>query len=302
MPSRSRLSFRLMLAWLLVAGGMLVLLPVRGQVSTMTWYYLAALALYLPSKTSMLLLLTGEEWRRLSWLRLLAYLLWWGMDLQPFLQDGEPASPPRVSLWLTASMNLVIGSLILWGVPRLLPEAFPLMLRLLIGMAGYVWLIVFGVGDLWTALYRLCGIPVEKLFVNPPAAVSLGDFWGRRWNRIFSYFARRLFFRPLTPSLGTVGASFVVFLYAGLLHEWAWSFPVYAGYGGPLAYFLIQWLGLMIEDSGPGRRLLRGKVLGRVWTWLIVVGPMPLLFHEAFFRVLVLDQLRAINIPGLSIE
>ena len=299
MPVRSRLPLRLILAWLLVAAGMLACLPAGTVLSVVQWYYVAGVALYSTSKTTMLMLLTREEWSRLSWGRLLAYLFWWGMKVEPFLRSGEPGRPPRHPLWLTGIINLAFAAGLLWGVPHLLPDETPLTLRLVIGLVGYAMWFLFGLADLWTALYRLCGIPVEKLFDNPPAAVSLSDFWGHRWNRIFSDFVRKLFFRPLAPVLGVVGASLVVFLFAGVVHEWAWSFPPGAGYGGPMAFFFIQWLGLTIENSRRGGRLLRGTLLGRLWTWLIVLAPSPLLLHGPMLHHVVLENLRSINVPGL---
>jgi hypothetical protein len=299
MSARSRLPFRLILAWFLVAAAMLSSLPAGNVLSVLTWYYVSAVALYSASKIAMLLQLRQEQWSRLTGLRLMAYWFWWGMKVEPFLPGAEPGRPPRQSLWLTGAVNLAFAAALLWGVPMLLPDDTPLTLRLVIGLVGYALWFLFGLADLWTALFRLCGFPVEKLFDNPPGAVSLADFWSNRWNRIFSDFIRKLLFRPLSPLVGVVGASLVVFLFAGVLHEWAWSFPSGAGYGGPMAFFLIQWLGLTVEGSRRGRRLLRGTVLGRIWAWVIVLAPAPLLLHGPMLHHVVLDYLRSMNVPGL---
>jgi alginate O-acetyltransferase complex protein AlgI len=289
----------LILAWVLVFAAMLACLPALQFLSTLQWYFLAGFSLFTSSKIAMLLLLSREEWSRLSWPRLLAYWLWWGMKVEPFLRGGEPGRTPRWPLWLTGTMNLAFAASLLWGVPRLLPEDTPLIVRLIIGLVGHSMWFIFGWIDLLAALYRACGIPVEKLFDNPPAATSLGDFWGNRWNRIFSDFVRKLYFRPLTPHLGVTGASLVVFLFAGALHEWAWSFTAGGGYGGPMAFFLIQWLGLLYEGSKRGRRLLRGTFLGRVWTWGIVLLPSPLLLHGPMLHHVVLENLQSMGVPGL---
>jgi alginate O-acetyltransferase complex protein AlgI len=299
MPARARLPLRLILAWCLVAAAMLACLPAGSVLSIVQWYYLAAVALYSASKIAMLLLLSPEERSRLSGVRLMAYWFWWGMKIEPFLRGGQPGRTPPWPLWLTGIINLAVAAILLWGVPRLLPQDTPLTLRLVIGLAGYALLFLFGLGDLWAALFWAGGIPVEKLFDNPVAAASLADFWSHRWNRIFSDFARTLFFWPLAPRLGVVSASLVVFLFAGALHEWAWSFPSRGGYGGPMAYFLIQWLGLTIEGNRRGRRLLRGTTLGHIWTWVVVLAPSPLLLHEYMLHRVVLDTLRPMGVPGL---
>ena len=125
------------------------------------------------------------------------------------------------------------------------------------------------------ALYRHFGIPVEKLWENPPAATSLADFWGNRWNRIFSGFGRDLLFLPLARVVGVRVASFAVFVFSSLIHEWAWSMSVRGGYGGPALYFLLQGLLVQVESNALGRRLDPAKSARR--SYLDVVGgPRPL--------------------------
>jgi hypothetical protein len=38
------------------------------------------------------------------------------------------------------------------------------------------------------------GFAVEKLWDFPISATTLGEFWGKRWNRIFSGMARDIIF------------------------------------------------------------------------------------------------------------
>ena len=61
------------------------------------------------------------------------------------------------------------------------------------------------------------------------------------------------------------------------------SLPARGGYGGPTLFFLVQWLGLLIERSEFGRRW----GLGTGWRgWLFTMGvlltPVAMLFHRPF--------------------
>ena len=89
-------------------------------------------------------------------------------------------------------------------------------------------------------------------------------------------------YRPLASRLGRGPALLAGFAMSGLLHEMAISLPVRAGFGLPLAYFLIQG-GLV---AGERALAARGRPvagpLGRAWTLFWLVAPLPLLFHRPF--------------------
>ena len=97
------------------------------------------------------------------------------------------------------------------------------------------------------------GFAVEKLWDCPIAATTLGDFWGRRWNRIVPGFLREVVFLPVCALAGAKVALVAVFLYSGMYHEFV-SFMARSGYGGPTLYFLLQCLGVAIENTRPVRR------------------------------------------------
>jgi alginate O-acetyltransferase complex protein AlgI len=298
-PAR-RLPARLLAAWALLLAGSLGCLLVRDRLEMMAWCNLCGLTLFSASKAAMLLRLDSAARRRLSLGSLVAYLLWVGMRTEPFQKGAPDGSTPRRSLWLTGLVNLTAGAVLFWGVPLLLPDATPFEVRIGIAVTGFGLMFLFAGPDWWAALYRRLGFPVEKLWDNPPAAVSLADFWGNRWNRIFSGFARDLFFLPLARVAGARLASLSVFLFAGLLHEWAWSAAVREGYGLPTLYFVIQALGIQAESTTVGRRVIRGRPLvGRLWTWLVVLGPVPLLFHATFLHGYVAPYLTGLGVRGL---
>src|SRR5215213_4326872 len=136
-------------------------------------------------------------------------------------------------------------------------ETSPRAVRFWVALVGSCFLFLVARLDFWALAFRALGFPVEKLWDCPVAATSLGDFWGRRWNRIVSGFLREVVFTPVARRAGARVALLAVFLYSGLYHEIV-SFMAGSGYGGPTGYFLVQYLGVAAEGSRPGRRVLRG--------------------------------------------
>jgi alginate O-acetyltransferase complex protein AlgI len=130
---------------------------------------------------------------------------------------------------------------------------------------------------------------------HPLHSRSLADFWGRRWNTGFNTLARELIFKPLAPSIGAMGATTVVFLISGVLHDLVISVPARGGYGLPTIYFLIQLVGLAFERTALLRRLLRRRAAGWLYALLFTITPLPLLFHEPFVRRVILPFLHAIG-------
>lgn len=144
----------------------------------------------------------------------------------------------------------------------------------------------FGVFNLIAAAWRLVGIDAGTLFRDPMKSASLTEFWGRRWNLAFVEMTTLGVYRPLRIAAGPGVAMVAAFLFSGLLHELAISVPVRAGYGGPMAYFALH-AGLI----GVERRLERGgrpinvnRAAGRVWTFVWLVLPAPILFHRPFLE------------------
>lgn len=89
------------------------------------------------------------------------------------------------------------------------------------------------------------------------------------------------------------GVGQLVFLVSGLLHEIAITLPVREGYGGPTLYFLMHGLAVRLERAGWP---LWWK---RLWTMLRIVGPLPLLFPDAFVQDVILRCLRVLpNLGG----
>jgi alginate O-acetyltransferase complex protein AlgI len=287
------------LAWFVLLGGMIGFWLLRPWMDTMTFNNLQLLVLFTSSKFATLLCMPAPDRRALPWGRYVAYLTWPGMQPRLFLPTHSPddASDPPTIRWTL--LNLLAGVLLLWVVPLLLPTETPLVVRLWVGLVGFGFLFLFALMDAWALLYRSLGIGVGKLWVCPIAATSLNDFWGRRWNRIFSGMLREVLFLPLARRCGGWLAVFAVFLYSGLLHE-STSVSAQSGYGGPMLYFLIQFVGVWLESPRWVQRFFqRWPVAGWLWTGLVMAVPLPLLLHPGFMDRVMLPSLVGLGVPGL---
>jgi alginate O-acetyltransferase complex protein AlgI len=105
-----------------------------------------------------------------------------------------------------------------------------------------------------------------------------------------------LLFVPAARRLGATSATLIVFAFSGLVHEMLISVPAGGGYGGPLFYFLLQGSLVLAESCHPLRALLRqNRLYGRLWTAVVVIVPLPLLFHLPFQQRVVLPFLAAMG-------
>jgi membrane bound O-acyltransferase family protein len=149
-------------------------------------------------------------------------------------------------------------------------------------LAGLSALVHFGLLNLLAAAWRASGAPVDALFRAPWRAQSLAEFWARRWNLAFSEMTSAAVYRPLAGRLGRGPGLLAGFAMSGLLHELAISLPVRAGFGLPLAYFLIHGSLVAGERALAARGRPVAGAWGRAWTVFWLVAPLPLLFHRPF--------------------
>src|SRR2546421_5585661 len=226
-----------------------------------------------------------------------AYLFAWpGMDASEFLADRSIVDKPQFSEWVFASFKTLAGAALVWGAPRWTPSQSPLLVGW-IGMIGLVFLLHFGLFHLLALVWQQVGINAQPLMRAPILATSLGEFWGKRWNAAFHQLAHAYAFLPLRRMMGVGGATFLVFLISGLIHEVVISLPAGDGYGLPTLYFLVQGLGLCFERSKSGERLGLGRGWwGRLFPVLCPLAPLFWLFPPPFIRNVILPFLRAIGV------
>jgi len=226
----------------------------------------------------------------------LAYLLAWpGMDAEAFLDGARRPAAPRLRDWFWAGIKTLLGIALLWELARGIPERLPL-LRGWIGLFGLVFLLHFGSFHLIALFWQSRGVDAQPIMSNPALSRSLSEFWGKRWNLGFRQLAHDLIFRPLHRRIGVAGASLLVFVASGLIHDLVISLPARGGYGLPTGYFLVQGLGVTLERAHLGRKLgLQNGLGGWIFTLIVTAIPAFWLFHPPFVLRVILPFMRAIH-------
>jgi alginate O-acetyltransferase complex protein AlgI len=220
-----------------------------------------------------------------------AFMLGWpGMDAEAFLRVGVPVNAaPRE--WSFAFGKAIFGALLYWEVARLAGGG---LLSAWIGMIGIIFILHFGSFHILALAWQSAGVPAEPLMNNPAAAVSVSEFWSRRWNVAFNQIAERFVFRPLSRRWGIIPASTCAFAVSGLIHDIVISVPALGGYGLPTIYFLFQAVGVCFERSDLGSRMgLRCGFKGRLFAIAVTASPAVLLFHPPFARQIILPMMSA---------
>jgi Membrane bound O-acyl transferase family len=210
--------------------------------------------------------------------------VWPGMRPGPFACRAQAPLPGAGHLFLGGStrfltgLAFVVAARLAWALTSSRLLATP---PLLIGISLIAH---FGAFDILTAAWRWLGVDCHQLFRAPLRSTNLREFWGRRWNLAFSEMTAIAIYQPLVRVSGRGPALAASFVGSGLLHELAISVPVRAGYGLPLAYFLVHGVLMTVEArlAKANRSVDRVPWIGRVWTlaWLLV--PLPILFHRPF--------------------
>lgn len=231
-----------------------------------------------------------SAWR--SW----GYLtLWPGMDPSPFADSDQPAVPTRAWMLAWGLTKMLAGlALVLFVAPA--STDHPLLAGWL-AMAGLVMLLHFGLFDVLACGWRRAGVDLQPIMLQPARSQSLGEFWGRRWNRSFNELVVRWVYQPSLRTAGPRVAMLLVFVVSGLVHELVITVPARAGHGLPTLYFMIQGAALLLQKTRFARRwhLDRG-LIGRVITLGVVIAPLGLLFPPPFVLDVILPILRTLGI------
>ncbi len=219
---------------------------------------------------------------------------WFGM--KPSVFEKRKATPlPFTDPLTNGLLNIILGLAVLYlslqaeGIDSALHLLF---ITELLSLVAFSLILHFGILPVVTALWRIARIDAPLLFRSPSRALSLTEFWSRRWNIAYSEMTSVIAYRPLRPLIGRETALTLAFLLSGLLHEIAISLPVSSGFGLPMAYFILHAIAIRVEKTNTFSRILtRSRPLARMWVLSMLVLPLPLLFH-AKFVALVLKPLR----------
>jgi alginate O-acetyltransferase complex protein AlgI len=211
--------------------------------------------------------------------------IWPGVRLEPFVTT-RPATPTK-----DAAERLVIrGALVAgtgvagWVVLDHTASHLPPYLVGWLGLAVLLTTFHLGLSDVVSGALQKHGYPVRRLFKDPLASRSLREFWGSRWNLAFVEMNQVIVLPWLRPRLKRAAYP-AAFVLSGVLHELAISLPVHSGFGLPTAYFCLHAVATAAERH---LRVPRWpKALARLWTWTLLIAPLPLLFHQAFRDTLI---------------
>ncbi len=227
-----------------------------------------------------------------------AYLLAWpGLDAPAFLAPSpqHQTAPPKNREWYVASLRLLSGLLLVWGIAPLIPTDGNLI-RGWFGIIGLLQILHFGLFALLSCHWRSLGLDAKPLMQQPIRSTSLSEFWSLRWNTAFRDLTYQFLFQPLTRKFGPIPAMWIGFFISGLIHEFVISFPAGGGYGGPTSFFLLQAIGLSLERSTLGKSLgLRRGWRGKIFTLFFLLAPITLLAHPPFVLNVIVPFLHAIG-------
>jgi hypothetical protein len=121
-------------------------------------------------------------------------------------------------------------------------------------------------------VYGLIGWRLPEMHRVPIASRSLGEFWGKRWNRVVGSWLRRHCFLPLARRRMPAAGMAFAFVVSTALHVWFAGVAV--GIIGGLmmgAYFVIEGVLVLLENQ-----VRPGPVAGRAWAVLGAGLPAPL--------------------------
>lgn len=242
------------------------------------WMWLLAGGLFALAKVAMLAQAAGLGAGR-AWAFAIA---WPGMNVGEWLR---PLGPTEKRLpWFAGWAALSMGAVLIWGVAR--HWEHPLAAGWT-GMIGMVLMLHFGLFRVLAGFWQQMGVGVRPLMDAPLCAVTVAEFWGRRWNRAFRDLSQALLARPLARRWGTGVALWGVFLISGVVHELVISVPAGGGYGLPTTYFALQAGAIVMEK--------RYQLRGHLWAILVIALPAFFLFHPGFVERVILPFLNTLG-------
>ena len=128
-------------------------------------------------------------------------------------------------------------------------------------------------------------IRLPMLMLRPELAVSMKDFWGKRWDVVVQQYLARYVFIPLSEAkVSRPKCVVATFAASGLLH----TYPLFIA-GLPMqsaasmmSYFLVQAMLLLVEHHVLRVRDWQSELQQRAWTISGVLLPAPLLLEPVY--------------------
>lgn len=216
----------------------------------------------------------------LHWLAFAA--AWPGMEPRIFTTRRKELLSGSKQLALHGILSIVVGLVFIAASKFIWHKTASKGISTIVFFIGASLVVHFGLFSIVAAGWCQLGFDCKALFHNPLQTCNLREFWGQRWNIGFSEMIATIVYRPLKNDLPIAVGLFVAFALSGLLHEVAISLPVKAGYGRPFAYFLLHGILVAAEYQMATRGIVLRGWLGRIWTLLWLILPLPILFHQAF--------------------
>lgn len=219
--------------------------------------------------------------------------VWPGMSTRPF-QFDVAANQSDGALFVRGYIPALLGIALLlcFSYASYGLQDIPLGV---LGLLPFFLLVHLGFVGVLTSLIRLWRHPVPLLFDAPLQSDGLRDFWSRRWNRPFIEMNRALFFPWFVRRVGRTNAVLLTFILSGFLHELGISYPAGGGWGWPTLYFFLQGLLIIVEERCATYFSKLPRLFTRLWTWICVLAPLPLLFHSEFRSAVILPVYRQVG-------
>lgn len=208
-------------------------------------------------------------------------LLWVGMNPKVISPNRQLRQIPFTVL-RTGLLNIGLGLILLWGVHWLM--AFPNFYypAWFLSLVGFSMVFHFGLINIMVFCWRIAGVNVVAPFRSPLLSKTLSAFWSKDWNYAFVEMNAIAIYRPLRHYVTEPEALILTFLVSGIFHEIAITCPVGYGFGGPLVYFACQGILVCLEKQFLFKFPKIMSAYGRLYLFLSLVLPLPLLFPPAF--------------------
>lgn len=262
------------------------------------------LVIILSTLFSMKIVVTVETYKmqlmKLSFIQWVIFVVaWFGMRPKLFETYGNKSLEGAKELIMFGLSRLFVGLILIFIGKYIYNFTLIFYLKVIsIGviLMGISFILHFGILNISAGSLRLSGVDTRTLFKSPYLSKSLNEFWGKRWNLAFSEMTALAIYRPLKTRFGAITATLSAFIFSGFLHEIAISFPVNTNYGLPMLYFVIHGIVMLLEKyiNKSQTNFLNSNILSRIWVMFWLIVPMPLLFHKAFIKGVVLPIINAL--------